>query len=622
MSIVIPNVPLNTRVPGVYFGIDGSRAAQGLPGMPRRILLLGDKTSAGSAALLTPIRLLDADQGAALFGPGSSLASMAKAVRRHNGNTELWAMAATSGIDAAELTIQFTAGPVINYSLPSRGTAWNFNFNFFFGGSPIAVATTYTAPGSGTANSADFQAAAAAIGATIQTAIAAYATVSVTGDTITITAAPAAVGVWKVEHTVGMSDKPVLVVNGTAYNQAGGLISEFFEAAAGAASAAIGSITVVVSSPKAGTLSLYVAGVLLSIPVLASDTATALAARIATAINANSHLPVSASAALGVVTVTAKWGGTTGNAIDLRLNYYPDQATPGGVTITLSQPAGGSGIPDMDAVLAAIGDEWFTAIVCPWTEGSLLSAVESWLETRDGPMDPKPGHVFSALDANLAGLLSAGAARNSKQSTLLGCYGVPEPGYLWAAAQAAVCEYEASLDPARPLQQTRLQLLPPAPAQRFTRDERESLLQSGVSTFTVTTTGEVYQERVITTYRLSGLGISDVTWLDLETVNTVQYIRYAVRTRIASKFPRMKLADDGTQFGAGQPIVTPSVIRAEMIALFREFEEIGLVEDFDQFKADLQVVRSAQNRDWVNVLFPPDIINQLRVTAGSIQFRL
>jgi phage tail sheath gpL-like len=51
-------------------------------------------------------------------------------------------------------------------------------------------------------------------------------------------------------------------------------------------------------------------------------------------------------------------------------------------------------------------------------------------------------------------------------------------------------------------------------------------------------------------------------------------------------------------------------------------EELGLVEGFDQFKADLVVERDALDANRLNFLLPPNLINQLVVTAAKVQFRL
>ena len=111
-------------------------------------------------------------------------------------------------------------------------------------------------------------------------------------------------------------------------------------------------------------------------------------------------------------------------------------------------------------------------------------------------------------------------------------------------------------------------------------------------------------------------------YLDVNTPATLGYIRYATRARILQKFPRHKLASDGTRFGPGQAIVTPSVIRGELLALYRELEEAGIVENFDQYKADLTVERNKDDRNRVDVLSPPDLVNQFRVFAMKIGFVL
>ena len=49
--------------------------------------------------------------------------------------------------------------------------------------------------------------------------------------------------------------------------------------------------------------------------------------------------------------------------------------------------------------------------------------------------------------------------------------------------------------------------------------------------------------------------------------------------------------------------------------------QIG-VENLEQFKKDLLVERDATDVNRVNVLPPPDLINQFRVFAGQVQFRL
>jgi len=165
-------------------------------------------------------------------------------------------------------------------------------------------------------------------------------------------------------------------------------------------------------------------------------------------------------------------------------------------------------------------------------------------------------------------------------------------------------------------------VLPPSEADRFTVAERNLLLHDGISTFFVDAGGKVRLEAMITTYQENAFGAPDESYLYLNTLLTLSYLRYDFRTYFLNKYPRYKLASDGTKFGAGQAIITPKIGKAEAIAWFREKEEQGLVENFEAFKRDLIVERNEQNPNRLDFLLPPDLVNQLRIIGAQIQFLL
>lgn len=151
--------------------------------------------------------------------------------------------------------------------------------------------------------------------------------------------------------------------------------------------------------------------------------------------------------------------------------------------------------------------------------------------------------------------------------------------------------------------------------------ERQTLLENGIATLT-TTAGSVMIERAVTTYQRNAYGDKDASYLDSETMHTSAYVLRQLKSLITSKYGRHKLASDGTRYGAGQAIVTPSVIRGELVALYRRLELAGIVENADLFKKYLIVERNADDPNRLDVLFPPDYVNQLRVFAVLNQFRL
>jgi phage tail sheath gpL-like len=102
----------------------------------------------------------------------------------------------------------------------------------------------------------------------------------------------------------------------------------------------------------------------------------------------------------------------------------------------------------------------------------------------------------------------------------------------------------------------------------------------------------------------------------------LSYIRFSMKARITQKYGRHKLANDGTRFSPGQAVATPNIIKAELINLFKELEERAIVENADQFKAELIVERNANNPNRLDVLAPPDLVNQLVICGVKIQFLL
>lgn len=388
---------------------------------------------------------------------------------------------------------------------------------------------------------------------------------------------------------------------------------------------ATGSVSFGGSPTETGIVSLYIAGKRVQVSVATTATPATLATALAAAITADATLPVTAEVDGSVaskVNLSARNKGEIGNGIDLRFGYFGEKL-PAGLTGTISSMVGGGGNPDISSALAALGDSWFQVFGMPYTDAANLTLLETELSSRFGPMREIEGQAFAAASGSQGTLSSLGNSRNSPHLTIVAASGEPMPPYAKAAETAAIAAYYASIDPARPLQTLRYSYcLPAAESDRFTNEERNLLLFDGIATTEVDAGGVMRTERLITTYKANSGGAPDTAYLDVETLFTLMTIRHDWGDYIRNKYPRHKLANDGTRFGDGQSVVTPNVIKAEAVAKFREWEGLGLVENFDQFKADLVVERNASDPNRLDVLLPPDLINGLRVLATKIAFRL
>ncbi len=393
--------------------------------------------------------------------------------------------------------------------------------------------------------------------------------------------------------------------------------------------AATGTITVTAAPTANGTVYLYIAGKRYAIPVATTQAVSDIATAIAAAINADATSPVSAVAAAGVVTLTAVNKGPAGNDIDLRFNYGGTQAgeiMPAGFAATIVAMANGATPPSLTTALANCGDQPFDFIVCPYNDSVSLDALQTFLNDQTGRWSYTTqvyGHVFAAARGTLATLTTLGTGRNDQHASIMGFYDSPTPNWIWASALGAAAAVSVRADPALPMQTVVLQgVLAPPLASRFVLTDRNTLLYDGVSTFTVDDAGTVHIENLITTYQKNAWGDPDNSYLEVTTMFTLMAVLRAMSSMVTSKYSRVKLAANGTRFAPGSAIVTPNIIRADIIALYRSLEFQGLVQNSSAFAQGLIVEQNATNPNRVDVLWPGTLIDQLRIFALLAQFRL
>lgn len=296
----------------------------------------------------------------------------------------------------------------------------------------------------------------------------------------------------------------------------------------GAGVAAFGSVTIGGTVTAAGTLNLYLGDDRVQIPVAAAAAADATAAALAAAINANNDLPFTAAVDGSIdeqVNITFDHKGEVGNSVSIRVNYQDNEALPAGLTATIVQLASGTSNPVLTTLIAAMGDEWFHIVAHPYTDATSLTAIETELHSRFGPMRMIDGLGITASAVSHANLGTLGNSRNSQHNCIVATNQSPTPTYKVAAAMAAVTAYYGANDPARPFQTLQLVgVLPPAETDRFTKEERNLLLFDGISTIRVAAGGVVQVERLITTYQVNSAGASDVSYLDATTMLTLMYL--------------------------------------------------------------------------------------------------
>jgi phage tail sheath gpL-like len=331
-------------------------------------------------------------------------------------------------------------------------------------------------------------------------------------------------------------------------------------------------------------------------------------------------------------TIASQTSGTPGgNGVYATNNV----TTLSGVALTFtgaSGPAnflhGGVGVPIFDQAIANLGEKQFEYVALPYTDSTSLNAWELEYGFEDvgrwGWRRQLYGHIFAARRDTYPNLLTFGNTRNSGVTSVMGVEMTsPSAVFDWVAAYVAKAQRALTNDPARPLQTLSLNTVKLAPLQdRFDTIEINSLATNGVATQKAGSDNQPMISRETTTYQLNLYGFRDDAYELVTTLATLARLIRNQRYAITSKYPRVKLADDGTRFGPGQAIVTPGIIKGELIAEYVQDMWDGLVENLQAFKANLLVERDPNDPNRVNVLYGPDLINQLRIFAVLAQFRL
>ena len=396
--------------------------------------------------------------------------------------------------------------------------------------------------------------------------------------------------------------------------------------AADAGTNAAGNITWSGTATEAGEIVFYVGGRRVPVAVADGDTAATIETSALAAFALQNDLPVTvaANAATGV-DFTAVQDGTIGNSIFLGVCLLPGERVPAGITMAaITAMASGATDPAYSGVITAMGDDWYTGIACGNPVDSVMDAFETELEDRWGPMRAIEGFLYAALYDTRANLTTAGNARNSLTTRLMGAEksaALPLPWEL-AAATLAIRTARNKVDPARSVTGSSYKGYNAAPrGARFSRAERDVLLSDGVSTVYAGSDGRLRLERLVTTWQTNAQSIPDTSYQDVTTTDLLAALRYSVRARISSKFAQFKLTDDGNPIPAGQPIVSPAIIKDELIILFQEWQGLGWVENLEQFVEELTVERSETDPNRVDVILPPDLINNFLVCAVRIAFK-
>lgn len=315
----------------------------------------------------------------------------------------------------------------------------------------------------------------------------------------------------------------------------------------------------------AGELALYIAGDRVPVQITDAMTDNAIGAAVEAAINDDDELPVTALNAGGIVTLTAKMGGPYGNDISLDFNLGAGETLPSGIACTVTDMAGGTGTPDIQDALDALGtgdgqnDAFFTNVIHGYgAETAVLNALSAYNGAGNqfvGNYKKEVARPFRSLIGDTtpltAGLTAALALANLRRTDRTsGKICVPgsqsHPQEIAAQAVGVMAVTNSILAEEGYINKPLDGVWPGDVADRWTNDydNRDQAVRGGIST-TFVKNNVVYCQNLITFYRPVDVAPDSNGYRAMRNISIIQNLLYNYRLNFdGEKWQGITLVED------------------------------------------------------------------------------
>jgi phage tail sheath gpL-like len=355
------------------------------------------------------------------------------------------------------------------------------------------------------------------------------------------------------------------------------------------------------------------------IHVQAGDTAAAIRDRFVTqfSVKSNTLNWTFANEGEAVASITCKNLGILDKA------YMILEGNIAGITVSIHGNGSGTGEPIYTNLFNYLEKNWHPIIGGVYTSAAFLQEMQECLEKKWGYLQMQDGIYFTGVNETFDTSIAFTTGKNYKFICYTNLRGVLSSPSKTIGTICAEVGNSVSSSPAIPIQHIALTNLKTIPTTTDTLlwEEQNNLLWNGISVLTFDR-DIVNLKRLCTMYRYDELGAEDVSYLNIETMFTLMYIRTMFNRRIQSKYPRSILCDSADNIEAGISIMTPSIGKIEAQDFFLECERRGIVENGKKMGELIICKRNSTDRDRLDWVLPPDLANQFRIGTASIEFIL
>ncbi len=382
--------------------------------------------------------------------------------------------------------------------------------------------------------------------------------------------------------------------------------------------AATGTIVIAGTTTTARPLVLRIEDRRVEVALAIGDDDEAVAAKVEAELDKDDYadLHVTASVSVATVTLTARSKGLHGNDVSIKKIDVPP-----GITATVTAMASGASASSLTTAISSLGGVRYTHIVVPQRDTTTLGDVQELLDARWAKELAIDGHAFASGGlASVSTVVTLADGLDDKHLTIVAEPLCPTPSWKQAAILAATRASESN--PNKSLRNVPLVgILPPDQPDRIDDDDREALLEVGVSPMRFVG-NKVYVARTVTLAKTNDLGQPSTALFDLETKLTVSAVRQAQLALLNPLLGRILVEDAAAaDYNLGVEVIDAEGVRVLLLRQYKdEFIPAGWVDRYDDFADALEVEKTGA--DEVSYVWPGYIAGHLYNIPGSLQFRL
>lgn len=384
------------------------------------------------------------------------------------------------------------------------------------------------------------------------------------------------------------------------------------------ATAASGDITPSGPATENGTVRVLVNNIQSQpITIEDGDTDTEIAPKIESAINAVLAMPVTATAATGVVTIESKWKGDSANDIHAEIEGAVD-----GVTFSVTQPTGGATNPDVQPALDAVGNVWETMVLncLEIADETALDKFQTWGDGRWGALTRRPAVVFTGvIDSTVSNATAVSSTRtDDRVNAQLVSPGSNDLPLAVAARQLARIAVTANENPPRDYgSQPATGLVPGSDGAQWDYSQRDQAVKAGSSTVEVRD-GVVTVSDVVTFYNPEGESIPPYRFV----VDIVRLQNILFNMDLLFAVPEW---DGAPLIPDDQPTVNrdakkPKDARGALAGLADSLGDNAIISDPERTKTNTQVEIDSQNPKRLNGVFPVQLSGNTNILSLDLEF--